>query len=370
MSIFVKRRPLPQTPTLTMADQCALGPDGTLLDASKILFYNDPDDETPLPPVPPAAPGRDRRVTVPASVPGCSHGRPSRARDTTRMKQILQAEKADDDGNVRSRSPTPTKLQNRHASTKKTFPTSVPADDTDIEDEDFVPRLEAVEWESGDGEDEEDSEIMITNEELAAVLPSKTVPLTATGSTARRTATQKRKAKTSTRTGPSPPKRARHDDLVNKDVAKATASMKSTSLAKEDSNTFTTLMNGKKNYIYLFYERVAADNDGHSQTDFKYYKCFHGQRKTYTLSPNMKHNLKNMIHHLQNHFPSMYKLYTTLSERKTAPTPLEVLIATNSTIISEKDVNDYLKSLDIISQPTIQSAFDKQTAVCFSCLHA
>ncbi|KAM6489244.1 hypothetical protein JOM56_015295 [Amanita muscaria] len=104
-----------------MADQCALGPDGTLLDASKILFYNDPDDETPLPPVPPAAPGRDRRVTVPASVPGCSHGRPSRARDTTRMKQILQAEKADDDGNVRSRSPTPTKLQNRHASTKKTF---------------------------------------------------------------------------------------------------------------------------------------------------------------------------------------------------------------------------------------------------------
>ena len=30
-------------------DQCALAADGTLLDASKILFYNDPDDDIPLP---------------------------------------------------------------------------------------------------------------------------------------------------------------------------------------------------------------------------------------------------------------------------------------------------------------------------------
>jgi hypothetical protein len=34
-----------------MADQCALGPNGMLLDASQITFYHDPDDRVPLPPV-------------------------------------------------------------------------------------------------------------------------------------------------------------------------------------------------------------------------------------------------------------------------------------------------------------------------------
>ena len=31
------------------SDQCAVAADGSLLDASQIIFYNDPDDETPLP---------------------------------------------------------------------------------------------------------------------------------------------------------------------------------------------------------------------------------------------------------------------------------------------------------------------------------
>ena len=30
-------------------DQCALAADGSLLDASAITFYNNPDDDTPLP---------------------------------------------------------------------------------------------------------------------------------------------------------------------------------------------------------------------------------------------------------------------------------------------------------------------------------
>jgi hypothetical protein len=34
-----------------MADQCALSPDGMLLDASQITFYHDPDHRVPLPPV-------------------------------------------------------------------------------------------------------------------------------------------------------------------------------------------------------------------------------------------------------------------------------------------------------------------------------
>jgi hypothetical protein len=39
-----------------MADQCALGTDGKLLNASQITFFHDPDDNTPLPPIPPTVP--------------------------------------------------------------------------------------------------------------------------------------------------------------------------------------------------------------------------------------------------------------------------------------------------------------------------
>ena len=35
-------------------------------------------------------------------------------------------------------------------------------------------------------------------------------------------------------------------------------------------------MDGKRNYIYLFYERVATDSDRSSLPDTKYYKCWHG----------------------------------------------------------------------------------------------
>ncbi len=33
-----------------MADQCALGPDGQLLDVTEIKWYNDPDDTQPIQP--------------------------------------------------------------------------------------------------------------------------------------------------------------------------------------------------------------------------------------------------------------------------------------------------------------------------------
>jgi hypothetical protein len=37
----------------TAADQCALGPDGQLLNASEIQFFFDPDDDKPMQPLPP-----------------------------------------------------------------------------------------------------------------------------------------------------------------------------------------------------------------------------------------------------------------------------------------------------------------------------
>ncbi|KAG1793470.1 uncharacterized protein HD556DRAFT_1308608 [Suillus plorans] len=48
-----------------MSDSCALNTDGTLKDASKITFYNDPDDDVPLPPVP----SNDPDDNVPSTEP-------------------------------------------------------------------------------------------------------------------------------------------------------------------------------------------------------------------------------------------------------------------------------------------------------------
>jgi hypothetical protein len=59
----------------------------------------------------------------------------------------------------------------------------------------------------------------------------------------------------------------------------------------------------------------------------------------------------------------MFKLYRILSACSTPPTPFEVLIATNSKDVDEAEVKDYLQSLEGSVQPTIQSAFDQQTAV-------
>ena len=70
-----------------------------------------------------------------------------------------------------------------------------------------------------------------------------------------------------------------------------------------------------------------------------------------------------MVQHLQNQFPAVHKLYDIMSSRKTPPTPLEVLIATKSNTITEKEVSDYLRTLDT-PQATIPNIFHNQTAVC------
>lgn len=73
--------------------------------------------------------------------------------------------------------------------------------------------------------------------------------------------------------------------------------------------------------------------------------------------------LLDVVHHLESHFPAMFKLYRTISARSTPPTPFEILIATNSKDVSEAEVKDYLRSIEVNVQPTIQSAFNQQVAV-------
>ena len=143
-------------------------------------------------------------------------------------------------------------------------------------------------------------------------------------------------------------------------------------------------MAGKKNYIYAFFEPVKVDDNGRSEPDAQYYKCWHGSRKTFKLTKAMRYSLTStftisslpyltlitcsqllvMIGHLSSKFPAIYELYQSLQTRSTLPTPFEISIAMASPDVSEADINNHLKSLKAkATTSTIQSAFEKQVSV-------
>ncbi|KAJ7877433.1 hypothetical protein B0H14DRAFT_3783555 [Mycena olivaceomarginata] len=132
-----------------MADQCALGTSGTLLDASDIPFYESESDEKALPAVSSELPQR----------------RSTRKRKTDRMTQYLAAEKADDDGQPPA--PRVPRARATGATRTKFIPESV----SDEEDEDFddLPDLEEVSHSSDEGSDSESDFDMVDNEETVPV---------------------------------------------------------------------------------------------------------------------------------------------------------------------------------------------------------
>lgn len=144
-------------------------------------------------------------------------------------------------------------------------------------------------------------------------------------------------------------------------------------------------MGNKRNFIYLFYELRTHDDHDKSEPQTKYYKCWHGARKTFKISKSMKHSVTSksirlfilayiqsayiqpfvdLVNHLMSKFPDMYQLYTSFQNRSTLPTPFEVKIALATKDLTEGEITQHLKSLKISSSSgTIQGAFDRQTAV-------
>ncbi|KAF8495508.1 hypothetical protein F5888DRAFT_1615702 [Russula emetica] len=143
-------------------DQSALGPDGQLLDASKITWYNDPNDPHPI------------QSTSKVQVGQCS--RPIRATAGARLAEAIAAEKLNEDGSSCRHFILPRVVK---ASTKCKRPiTAVPDDDaiqvdTNVEDKTFVIPV-------SDGghnlPDLDSNDVEIGNNEIADMLPSKTIP--------------------------------------------------------------------------------------------------------------------------------------------------------------------------------------------------
>ena len=72
---------------------------------AKYIFPHDPDDSTPLPPVPPTAANTQARMLlfslqVMILTFILHEGHPCRHRDGVKIQQILQAEKEDEEGNI------------------------------------------------------------------------------------------------------------------------------------------------------------------------------------------------------------------------------------------------------------------------------
>ena len=168
-------------------DNCAVGSDGKLLDASEIIWYNDPDDAQPVQPNPPTAPTPSVQgvVLFILDIPcvrgtknillGPSHSRPHRATAGSRLAEAIAAEKLDEFGKPTpsSRRLTPPLRAHPRLSAKRkrtagdashdTGPVAVI--NTDVEDHSFTS--------GSDGISDSDSDIMdleIGNEEVRCAL--------------------------------------------------------------------------------------------------------------------------------------------------------------------------------------------------------
>jgi hypothetical protein len=153
-----------------MIDQSALGPDGRLLDASEIEWYNDPDDAQPIQPTS-SVQGTVFKCTAfgdlitHSFVLSGQRSRPVRVTTGTRLAEALAAEKLDEFGN-------PTQSSNSscqrviqplkpRASAKRKRTTKDNAN-TDTEDRTFT----ASAAEDGSDDDSDGDDIEISNEEV------------------------------------------------------------------------------------------------------------------------------------------------------------------------------------------------------------
>ena|SRR5712671_6250365 len=161
-----------------LADQPALGPDGQLLDASKIVWYNDPDDPHPIQSAstPSKVPVQEGNVLVKLycvwqqlihlSGQVGQRSRPTCATAGTRLAEAITTEKLDENGQSCCR------FILRHdakASAKHKRPTTNDscgdAINTDMEDETFaVPVSEG--GSDGNSLDSDVNEIEVGNEEV------------------------------------------------------------------------------------------------------------------------------------------------------------------------------------------------------------
>ncbi|KAF8219691.1 hypothetical protein L208DRAFT_1338569 [Tricholoma matsutake] len=285
-----------------MADQPALGLDGQLLDASKIIWYNNSDADHPIQP---AQHGIIFNLLVILSqrfIYHAGHSTRSSARVTTGSAQLaaaIAAEKLDEFGNLlqpHQRANAGQPCTSWAAPKCKRTVTDNPG--TDADDDNFTTSS------TDDALDNDgDTNIMdISNEEIADMLPSKTIPEVNHDNGKKPTHALKPKVKV-TATAPLNKKaRARSvevEEIEDKDSAcNIAARNNGISLASsfEIPGMKGTGRNLKKSPIYHFYEIVTNGLDGTPGDDGDvHYHCLHGAHKVCTIKRSMRSNLNSVL---------------------------------------------------------------------------
>ncbi|KAF8485258.1 hypothetical protein DFH94DRAFT_792116 [Russula ochroleuca] len=288
-------------------------------------------------------------------------GNPPHVTSGTRLAEAIAAEKLDESlpratAKCKRTTTNPTNPTNPTATNPTaTNPTATnPTDqiDTNTEDQTFTISVSEGGSESSDDDTDSDGIEEIGNEEVADMLPSKTIPNISnrkghmlkpktTGRMKSLAAPARKKARTSS------------DEVEVIKVNTTTINTAISPISSPQKNTRST----KKSLIYLFYEIIANGSDGTLGDDGDvHYHCLHGVHKVCTIKKSMRSNLNVLVNNLCIHIKPMYQLYCILKDWDKPPTPDEI----NSQLDAKTEA-EYLWKLEQSSQ-NIRKAFQDQKA--------
>ncbi|KAJ7088224.1 hypothetical protein C8R43DRAFT_298081 [Mycena crocata] len=272
------------------------------------------------------------RITIPGGASNAgpsqaSSSRPQRNKDTSLMTELLAEEHLDEFGKPRKNRPADGSRIRKRKRKQKTVV------NTDSEDGDFTGS------DSGSDSDSEIEEV-ISNEEVADSLPSKTV--------------NKGKARA---TNPAPKKRVKKS-APSAPSASAEASSSSSGAAAGPSSATPPAGPSKqsqsgagkqKNPIYLFFEPVTSDSDGSQAEGARYFKCFLGNREIVSITKSANHNTSKLQKHLEATSKAHFRLFHVLWKRSEPPTAFEISLAKGVERMTDALTKEYQQKSDKIS---------------------
>ncbi|KAJ7863906.1 hypothetical protein B0H13DRAFT_2281978, partial [Mycena leptocephala] len=272
-----------------MSDQCALDARGNPLPTEDIFPYHSESDDTPLS----SSKGLylllfHKHLLIVSPEP-C---RSTRQRQTDKLTQSLAVEKQDEDGNsipIKVRAPVRKAVRQPNI---MVFSSDEDDDDFEVSDSDS---------DSSDDSDSCPSLVSLDNDEIVAMLPSKTFPANVHRQTMDSGKEEKRKAKHArARKRAKTKKRKQRDDAGAREEPPRKKSHRASAGAVDSegnpSHAGGSRDGGKtsrtKNLIYLFFEPVDMGADGTvGSPGDRHFKYFHGARKVLTITRAMKSSL-------------------------------------------------------------------------------
>ncbi|KAF8064935.1 hypothetical protein FPV67DRAFT_1695479, partial [Lyophyllum atratum] len=335
---------------------CAFDEHGNLKNASDIDFYESETDTRPI-----SGPGARGSLSSRGPNAGDASGNAlgQRSGRGANMADLVAAEGLGSDGEPEKAKKSRTRRAKRSRGTGKAISrkrkSNVGGEDSDAQDGDFA--VDSDDSESSDDSDFTDDEV-VGNAELAAVLPSKSIPTTGRGSGLH---TRKRKATHVIE--------VEDEDSPRRIFARSSSPVGDSAILEEISTSASRTKQTKdkrsatRNPIYYFYERVERGADGRvGEAGDKHYKCHHGNSKIFTLKKTGKSNLTSMVNNLKACSPPMYHFYSILKDRP-ADQPVtenEIAIAAGAKVLDPIKAKEYFRNLEVASE-NIRAAFEKQS---------